>query len=312
MTLDVYPLRFCFTAQDPIYFPGGKPGNIVRGAFGIAFKTVACVPECRDARACSRRAECIYARVFEPASAGVGPSGFTEQPRPFLVRAAHLDGCAIDTGQNFHFDLHLFNIADPGPDYFVAVFEELARQGLGPRRGRACLESVWQLDRGHEPLHRIYQAGGADKYEPVPPLSLSLRPRSEAVNAVAVEFTTPTELKAGDQIAARPEFAILFARIRDRISTLRALYGAGPLVIDFKGLGERAARIRMARCELEHVSVHRTSSRTGQTHSLGGFVGRAEYEGDLAEFVPYLEVAEWTGVGRQTVWGKGAIRVARK
>ena len=312
MTVELYPLRFCFTAQDPIHFPGGKPGNILRGAFGTAFKRIACVPECRDARVCSRRAECHYARVFEPASAGVGPSGLAEQPRPFVLRAAHLDGCMIDAGRKFHFDLHLFNVADPGPDYFVGVFAELARQGLGPQRGRACLDSVWQLDRSREPLHRIYEASRAENHNPVPPLSLSLSAGPERVNEVAVEFTTPTELKAGDQIAARPEFAILFARIRDRISTLRALYGAGPLDIDFKGLGERASRIRMPRCELERVSVNRTSSRTGQTHSLGGFVGRAEYEGDLTEFLPYLEAAEWTGVGRQTVWGKGAIRVARK
>ena len=34
-----------------------------------------------------------------------------------------------------------------------------------------------------------------------------------------------------------------------------------------------------------------------------------EYEGELGEFVPFLRAAEWTGVGRQTSWGKGAITV---
>jgi hypothetical protein len=29
----------------------------------------------------------------------------------------------------------------------------------------------------------------------------------------------------------------------------------------------------------------------------------------MAEFLPYLEAARWTGVGRQTVWGKGEIAV---
>jgi hypothetical protein len=27
----------------------------------------------------------------------------------------------------------------------------------------------------------------------------------------------------------------------------------------------------------------------------------------LAEFVPFLRAARWTGVGRQTVWGNGEI-----
>jgi hypothetical protein len=111
-------------------------------------------------------------------------------------------------------------------------------------------------------------------------------------------------------LAARPEFGILAARVRDRISTLRELYGDGPLDIDFRGFGERAALVRMIRCEVRQVDVLRRSSRTGQVHSIGGFVGSAEYEGDLAEFVPYLRAARWAGVGRQIVWGNGEIEAA--
>jgi hypothetical protein len=61
------------------------------------------------------------------------------------------------------------------------------------------------------------------------------------------------------------------------------------------------------RSELRQVTVARRSGRTGQRHGIGGFVGFAEYEGDLAEFVPYLEAAHWTGVGRHCTWGNGEI-----
>jgi hypothetical protein len=61
------------------------------------------------------------------------------------------------------------------------------------------------------------------------------------------------------------------------------------------------------RCELQRVAVERRSSRTGQRHGIGGFIGIAEYEGDLAEFLPYLEAAHWTGVGRHCTWGNGQI-----
>jgi CRISPR/Cas system endoribonuclease Cas6 (RAMP superfamily) len=67
--------------------------------------------------------------------------------------------------------------------------------------------------------------------------------------------------------------------------------------------------VKMTRCEINRVHVERRSSRSRQVHSIGGFVGEAEYEGELTEFLPYLRLAEWTGVGRQTVWGKGAIAV---
>jgi hypothetical protein len=124
-----------------------------------------------------------------------------------------------------------------------------------------------------------------------------------------IQFLTPTELKSGQAIAARPEFVHLAARVRDRISTLRELYGGGALDLDFREFGERASLIRMTHCDIRRVDLKRRSSRTGQVHSIGGFVGEAHYEGELGEFVPYLKAAQWTGVGRQTVWGKGQIAV---
>jgi hypothetical protein len=102
---------------------------------------------------------------------------------------------------------------------------------------------------------------------------------------------------------------VLFARLRDRISTLRALYGPGPLDIDFRALGERAAAVRLARADLRWERVVRRSGRTGQVHPLGGFMGEVEYQGDLAEFAAWLRAGRWVGVGRHTVWGKGDFRV---
>jgi hypothetical protein len=121
-----------------------------------------------------------------------------------------------------------------------------------------------------------------------------------------VRFVTPTELKGA---TSEPTFQVLFSRIRDRISTLRALYGPGPLEIDFRAMGERAAGVLMTRCELRTIDVNRRSSRTGQTHPIGGFIGEVEYAGSLDEFMPYLRAACWTGVGRHTVWGQGSLEV---
>src|ERR1019366_288953 len=139
------------------------------------------------------------------------------------------------------------------------------------------------------------------------PNVVDLSETPERVARLRVRFVTPTELKSGHQVADRPEFGILFGRLRDRISTLRALYGAGPLEIDFRAMGERAAAVRMTRCELRRTEVDRLSSRTGQRHPLAGFVGEAEYEGELGEFLAYLRLGKWVGVGRQTVWGKGEL-----
>ena len=93
-----------------------------------------------------------------------------------------------------------------------------------------------------------------------------------------IRFVTPTELKSEHKLADRPEFGILFGRLRDRVSTLRTLYGAGPLDIDFRAMGERAAAVRLTHCELKRANADRLSSRSGQRHPLGGFVGEVEYK----------------------------------
>ncbi|MBZ5609921.1 MAG: CRISPR system precrRNA processing endoribonuclease RAMP protein Cas6 [Acidobacteriia bacterium] len=300
MTFDVYAFRFQFVARDRIVFPPGGPANILRGAFGGALRRLACAPHCpgfegASVRACELRHTCEYARIFEPGAPGAGPSGLGDWPRPFVLRASHLDGCAIAPGQPFWFGVNLFETRRPIVDHFSRAFAELGRGGFGPGRGRAELASVEQTDCG----------GRATDGSPI---SIPLEPRHMESRRVRVEFLTPTELKSGPAPVATPEFGVLFARARDRVSTLRALYGAGPLDVDFRALGERAGAVKMVRCELRQVEAKRRSSRTGQVHGLGGLVGLAEYEGELGEFLPFLEAARWTGVGRQCVWGKGEIR----
>lgn len=256
-------LRFRFQARDAVRFPAGKAGNVLRGAFGSVLREAA--------------GEAEYQRLFEPR--GEGPSGLRDRPRPFVFRAAHLDGRTVPPGEPFHLDVHLFDRREAAVTAFEQSFVQLGRNGFGPGRGRAEWTST---DRRN--------------------IHLTLAP--EPAGKVRVSFLTPTELK-GD--TGQPEFNVLFARIRDRLSTLRALYGPGPLEIDFAGMGGRAGAIRTTHCAIRWEQVERLSSRTGQSHPLGGFTGEADYEGDLAEFVPYLRAAQWTGVGRQTVWGKGEI-----
>lgn len=207
----------------------------------------------------------------------------------------------------FHFDGHLFDIRNPSLEYFVLTFAQLAREGLGPSRGRADLICVDQLDLEGETLARVFDGGRFQMGALAAPASVDLNAQDGPTERVRVRFVTPTELKEGQQVVDRPEFRVLFGRLRDRISTLRLLYGGGPLEIDFRAMGERAATVRMVRCELERVKAERLSSRTGQRHALGGFVGEVEYEGPLDEFMPYLQLGRWVGVGRQTVWGKGEL-----
>lgn len=271
-TFDVLALRFYFSACEAIHFPADSAANLFRGQFGKVMK---------------RRAPDAYSRFFAPSShANGGPSGLHDPPRPFVLRTGHLSGADLAAGERFHVGVNLFDISCGASELFAQILTEVLSEGLGPGRGRAKLERVEGLD----------------------PLRIPLAPDPDFGPRIRVRFLTPTELKG----AKHPDFGVLIARIRDRASTLRALYGPGALSIDFSGLGERASRISMTRCDIQQIEEQRLSRSTGRWHPLGGFVGVAEYQDaphgpGLAEFIPFLEIARWTGVGRQTVWGKGEI-----
>jgi hypothetical protein len=230
-------------------------------------------------------------------------------PRPFVFRARHLGGRTVAPGETFCFDVHVFSLDRDVIAYFILTFAALAREGLGPRRGKADLLRVRTISFDRVPSQTVYESARHMIASDLAPAAIDLTPRATAPRRIRVDFLSPTELKHEHKIASRPDFPILFGRIRDRISTLRSLYGPGPLEIDFQASNADAAAVRMTRCEMRRRESARRSTRTGQSHSIGGFVGTAEYEGDLTEFLPYLEAGRWTGVGRQVVWGKGEIAV---
>ena len=258
MTFHLEACRLQLSARAAIHFRPRQAGNLLRGALGSILREAAA----QD-----------YPRLFDPVSAGGGPSGFSNRPRPFVIRAANLNGRMVQPGERFCFDIHLFDTSDAAREPIMQAFAQWAELISVQRR----------------------------------PVALDISPSRQPVSRIRIDFQTPTDLKGAAE-NDRAEFALLLARARDRVSTLRSLYGPGPLEIDFRGLGERAQAVKMVRSHLQPVAVERRSSRTGQRHGIGGLVGFAEYQGELAEFLPYLEAAAWTGIGRHCTWGNGQIR----
>lgn len=265
-------------------FPPGTAANAIRGALGWALHGAG---------------DDVYRAIFEPKQeVGTGPSGLGDLPRPFVLRAAHLNGAFFQFGEAFEVGVNVFSAIAAPPALLENAFQKVADRGFGNAgaSGRALFLGAQSLD-----LDGGVNPGLRENI-------LDLNAEGRSLNTLTVRFVTPTELKVAGGLAQTPEFPILFARARDRLRSLSELYGT-PLEMDFEGLSSRAAAIALRPTELRWEKAERTSRKTGQTHPLGGFLGRVRYEGELGEFLPLLQAACWTGVGRQTVWGKGELEV---
>lgn len=320
--------RFSLTPLEPLLVPAVNKGNMLRGGFGHAFRRLCCVPQCRNTRSCPIATTCPYKLVFEPSP----PPGSTrlsrnqDIPRPFVFRAPQTSQTRFENGRTFEFDLILIGRALEFLPYFVLSFRELAEEGLGLNRAKCMLERVEQTEiplNGSGPApsqaQLIYSAedqvfratkrvSSGDWFE-ARLRKLHTSNGGESTQRITIHFLTPTFLRADGEAVRRPEFHHVFKRLRDRINALSTFFGDGPLYADFRGLGERAERVRTVLTQIDWVERHRTSSKTRQHHELSGFVGQATYEGELREFLPWLVLGEMVHIGKHTAWGNGWIQL---
>ncbi len=271
-TLELYCLSFDFEAKGAFAFPRFLTGNLFRGALGS------------------------FLRSANPAAYSI-LFGSAEQdarlrktlPRPFVLRCRNLEGRSYSPGEVFSLNLNLFLPDLQLLEVLTAPLTAMGDKGFGPIRSRATL----LLPPQHQHC------------------SLRLDHLVEPANEVRIHFQTPTELKTHGEVTGPCHFPLLIEHIVRRLEQLSSLYGSGTLTFDRATLRKQAEAIELRSANLRHVEVSRRGSRLGQTHDIGGFVGSAEYSGDLSPFMRLLEAASFTGVGRHTVWGNGEISTER-
>src|SRR5205809_1907391 len=301
-------LRFELVAVDSVVMPRDNKGNVLRGAFGTIFKDLCCGAVCRSCHESPLRNACAYAAMFEPSPPPGSErlSANQDIPRPFIFRPPLEPKTRYAPGDAFTFELLLFGRAVQYLAYFVVAFRELAERGFGVGRGRCRLHSI-AAQQDSETWTLVY----TDSDQCVRPAAVSytannlMSAEKSPVREVVIDFLTPTELKHDGQQVRIPEFHHLLKRLRDRINAIGCFYNDVTLDIDFAEVGRRAECVQRIDAEITWLDRDRFSTRTHQRHSIGGFVGRARFAGELSEFMPFLRVGEGTHVGQHAVWGNG-------
>jgi CRISPR/Cas system endoribonuclease Cas6 (RAMP superfamily) len=323
--------RVVFEAIEPLDLPAYL-GSTLRGAFGHAFRAVACpAPSGGD---CPIPAQCPYHVIFEtsPPEGSQALRTHEEIPRPFVISPLQSSGDRNESRQIFQrgdevsFELLLVGRAQEFFPYFVVALREVdrigrARRAVELKRIEALSPSPLQLpDTGEGQGGGAVTAGASVVYQSTDNLvrgsaaSITLddcewRGLQPAPRELTIEFITQTRLKHEGRFIRRPEFQVLFRRLLGRLSSLARFHCGAALELDFRSLIDESVSIRLVRDDTKWTRWQRYSSRQDRRMEWEGIIGRARYEGDFAPFWKFLKFGEFGHVGHGATFGLGKYRV---
>ncbi len=308
--------EFVYDPTETIRLPGFK-GNPLRGGFGYAFKKMVCVTGASSPCAtCQLKSQCPYAYLFEtPLPEGAQVLRLNERvPHPFVLRPPLDAHDTYDIGERFPFGVVLIGHAIQYLPYFVIAFQQLGRQGIGARRGKAALSEVTGVNPLDSSRTQLYSNGvptSPAREVRVTWAQLAQQTVSRKLERVSVEFLTPTRLKHGEELVkAEVEFHVLIRALLRRVSSLAYFHCGRRWETDYRGLIERATTVRLLESQTRWLDQERYSTRQKTRMNLGGVVGTATYAGDaLCEFLPLLALGELVHVGKACVFGNGWYRI---
>ena len=334
--LRIAKYRFTLEAVERLGLPRYK-GSTLRGGFGAVFKRTVCfqreVKSCAD---CLLKGNCPYAYIFEtapPQDAEVLCT-YSDVPLPFVIEPPLDTKTVYEPGESLDFGLVLVGRAINYLPYFIVVFQELGKVGLGQGRGKYALREVAaaqpldgveemiysaanemvcerDLSVGWEEIKLVnWETGKLVNRETNLPIYQSTDLPVYQSTKLTVNFLTPTRMKHEGHFVTRPEFHVLVRNILRRVSSLYYFHCGERWETDYRGIIEAAKGVRLVEAGTGWVDWERYSRRQQQRMNLGGLVGRATYEGDLEPFLPLLVLGELVHVGKACVFGHGKYEVA--
>ena len=303
--------QFICRFEDEARLPPFK-GSTVRGLLGHALRRVVCALKHQQCADCLLRRDCLYARMFGlPPPTEKAAANASAEPHPFVLEPPLEEKTVYHPGETITIGLILFGEINRKLPYFIYAFDEMGKIGMGKRvggcRGRFKLE---QVHYGEKMVVYDPSEGNIRLPESLQELTLEKRPAEATANVLDVELLTPLRFKSNGHLEDELPFDQLVRLSLRRVSSLLGAFGDGEPSLDYRGLIDRAEAVRTGSKNLAWRDFERYSGRQKRRIPLGGLCGKVSYEGDIWEFLPLIEFATQTNIGKNTTFGLGCFQAS--
>jgi hypothetical protein len=239
-------------------------------------------------------------------------------PRPYVIIPPQDGARYYRVGEHFSFGMTLIgNIVQLLP-YILLSLPQFEANGVGHRldenrgqRGRFRVERVQCVHPFTGQRQTIYEAGDLLVQVPVmtvQPQEVRERAAQLSKERITLHLITPLRLIDREHTVRQASFRPLMQRLLERYLALECYYGDQELVLaqeekeDWLNLAES---IQCSRDQTYWQELKSYSRRQKRSMPLGGLMGSATFEGDLAPFLDLLVMGELIHVGKSVVKGDG-------
>ena len=308
MSAIIFPLtryRFEFVAKTNIGLPE-YAGSTLRGAFGHALRSLACMTRAKTCNACMLASSCPYISLFEPQKPSTGSISVATPPVPYVIEPPTWGAHHYAPGDKLSFHFTLIGKATDQLPLCIMAWRRAFLRGVGAGDGIAELQQVIHETTEAETV--IYYTGETIKEHP----RFIVLPEQKAPESVTLQFVTPLRLQENghalppNRLTPRPLLTALLRR-----ASLLAEHHQGLTLYTPEQFSELASAANQITGEIEMKwrDWTRRSSRQQRAMQLGGCIGHWTLIGNLSPFWQVLRLGEMTHVGKEASFGLGQYRI---
>jgi len=325
LTLARYEFRL--QAREEVELPA-LLGSTLRGAFGHAFKAIACSVAHQDCNRCLLRDVCVYPTFFESQTEDArnllgknqsAPRPYIFQPPvpPLTRRISQQQELKLHVaaGGSVSFNLTIFGTERRKLPYVIHAVSLMAQHGLGASRAPFDLVEVAVLNEADEKssIYTPHVERVASHDNHVTTLDTLVAARLQGIKSadrVTLRLLTPLRVRQQGAVQETLDCPRLINNLSRRLAVVNDAYGIAPHAFDYKALLAQATTVSTERADLWRHNFERLSNRQHQKISQDGLLGEITFHGAaLEELLPLLVTGEFLHVGSGTPFGLGRYRI---